>query len=490
MEDMELFGNKPTLKLLTEESKDRIHQAALEILREMGMEVRHRESLDLLKDAGCAVSGDNVVRIPEKMVKRALEGAPRSVVVYNRKGDPAMDLGGDRSYFGTGSDLLYTLDPETGKRHRSTLQDVRRAAQVCDALPNIDFIMSFAHPSDVAPGESYLQSFRAMLENSTKPIVCTAECRRDLGAMHEMAVIVRGRPDDFRERPFFIHYAEPTSPRKHPVESLDKLLFCAEAGVPVVYSPAPMAGATAPITIAGHVSQGIAECLCGMVIHQLKSPGAPFILGMGPAVMDMATAQSSYNAPEYLLAYMAVQEMGRFYDLPTWGYAGTCDTHAVDGQAAFEGGLSAFLSSMLGSNLNHDVGYMDFGRTGSLLLVVMMDEIIDQVRRIRDGVPVTDETLALSVMREVGLGGHFLGHMHTLQNLQRTQWRPVLLNRAGYEKWVEKGRRSFQDKASDKLKRILETHSPEPLPAPAVEKVYEVVKRFLHPPESGPGSEP
>jgi len=128
--------------------------------------------------------------------------------------------------------------------------------------------------------------------------------------------------------------------------------------LPVIYSPAPLAGGTAPITVAGHVAQGLAESLFGLVLHQARRAGSPFVIGMGPAVLDMATAQSSYNAPEYLQAYACFVEMARWLDLPNWGYGGTTDSQLVDAQAGMEVAELTLLSMLLGSNLNHDVGYL------------------------------------------------------------------------------------------------------------------------------------
>ena len=171
-------------------------------------------------------------------------------------------------------------------------------------------------------------------------------------------------------------YLEPVSPLSHPVESIDKLLFCADHGIPAIYSPAPLAGGTAPITVAGHTCQGVAESLFGLVIHQLRKPGAPFLFGIGPAVLDMATSQSSYNAPEYLMTFLCQIEMARWLDLPNWGYGGTSDSQVVDAQAGMEIGELALLCLAAGSNLNHDVGYLDFGLTASLELIVIVDEYI------------------------------------------------------------------------------------------------------------------
>lgn len=471
-------AQRPGISFLSREDKDRIHEAALRILSEIGMQIRHDEALSLLKQAGCKVRGDNIVMIPSELVEKAVKTAPNNIPVYNREGKSAMDIGGYRSYFGTGSDLMYSYDSGKSERRPCVLDDVARAALVCDALPNIDFIMSFAHPSDIPPNKAYLASFQAMVENSSKPIVCTAESRDDLSEMWQIAEMFRKDEPELIEKPLIIHYAEPISPLKHPFISLDKLLFCAEKRMPVIYSPAPIAGSTAPMTIAGHAAQGLAESFCGLVIHQLKAEGAPFLMGTGPAVLDMATGQCAYNAPEYYLAYMTIIEMSHYYDLPSWGYSGTSDSQLPDGQAAFESGILTFMATMAGANLNHDVGYLNFGLTGSLEMIVIGDEFIDQIRRMMRGIPVNDETLALDVIREVGHTGHFLVHDHTLTHLRETQWRPKLISRDSYEKWDEKGRKSLLARAGDRINEILEKHRPEAISEDKREAIQKQVEKF------------
>ena len=475
---IEEIAMRPTISFLSSEDKDKIHHAAFQILSEIGMKILRDEALTLLKDAGCNVDENRMVKIPGDLVQHCIDSAPNHIPVYDRESNHVMDLGGHKSYYGTGSDLIYSLDAKTGRRHPCVLEDVGRAARVCDALPNIDFIMSFAHPSDIPARRAYLLSFQSMAANSTKPIVCTAAGREDLSEMWQISRILRNGGSDLRTKPYFIYYGEPISPLKYPVESVDKLLFCAEKSIPTIFSPAPIAGSTAPMTIAGHVAQGLAESFCGLVIHQLKAKGAPFIMGMGPAVLDMMTSQCSYNAPEYLLAYMAIVEMSRYYDLPNWGYAGTTDSQIPDEQATYEAGLLCFLSEMAGSNLNHDVGYLDFGRTGSLEMIVVLDEIIDQVRRLWRGIPVNDETLAVDVIREVGSDGNFLTQMHTLNHLRTTQWQPKLISRAGFEKWQASGSMSLMDRSRQKLQQILQDHQPVPIPDDQAKQVQKRIDEF------------
>jgi trimethylamine--corrinoid protein Co-methyltransferase len=469
---------KPTMTFLSQEDKEKIHQAVLEILDQIGMRVNHDGALALLKEAGCAVNDDGMVKIPRDLVLESLDSAPDNIAIFDREANHVMDLGGHRSYYGTGSDLIYSLESEAGQRHHCVLEDVVQAARVADAMPNLDFIMSFAHPSDIPAPQAYLYSFQAMAANSVKPIVCTAVDRSDLAEMWEIGRILRGGEDELRARPYAIYYGEPVSPLQHAVESVDKLLFCAEKSMPVIYSPAPIAGSTAPMTVAGHVAQGLAECFSGLVIHQLKTTGAPFIMGMGPAVLDMATAQCSYNAPEYLLSYIAIIEMSHFYNLPNWGYAGTTDSQIPDEQAAFEAGLETFIAEMAGSNLNHDVGYLDFGRTGSLDMIVILNEVIDQVRRLYRGIPVNDSTLALDVIKEVGANGNFLVHRHTLEHMQSTQWRPELINRAGYDKWLADGGTSLLDRAKKKLQQVLGQHQPVPIAADRAKEIQQRIDQF------------
>jgi trimethylamine--corrinoid protein Co-methyltransferase len=170
--------------------------------------------------------------------------------------------------------------------------------------------------------------------------------------------------------------------------------------------------------------------------------------------------------------------MSHYYDLPNWGYAGTSDSQVPDEQATFEAGLLSFLAAMAGSNLNHDVGYLDFGRTGSLEMIVVLDEIIDQVRRLYRGIPVNDETLAVDVVKEVGADGNFLTQMHTLNHLRSTQWQPKLISRVGFEKWQSAGSTTLLDRGREKLQQILKDYQPSLIPENQARQIQDLVDRF------------
>jgi len=453
--------------------------AVEELLSKVGMKVFHEGVIELLEGHGCRVDSDRRVYIEQHLLKQALKTAPSVVQVYGREGQLAMELGERNVYFGTGSDLLHTYDLETGERRDSVLADVGRAARICDALPNMDFLMSSAHPTDVPPHHSYVLAFKEMVENSTKPLVLTAENAKDLKVMIDVSAEIRGGSDGLREKPYFVVYIEPISPLEQPIESLDKLLLCAEHGIPALYSPAPLAGATAPVTVAGHTAQGMAESLFGLVVHQLHRPGAPFVFGVGPSVFDMVTAQAMYNSPEYLLTYMCAVEMSQWLDLPNWGYGGTSDSQVLDAQAGMEMGEVTLLSMLAGSNLNHDVGYLDFGLTASVEGMVITDEFIDLNRKVVEGIEVSKETLAVDAIADVGPGGHFMTSEHTYKHMRSGQWRPSVFNRKGQDKWEEEGSVDLREAARRKALKLLEEHEVAPLSEDSAKRTAAVFNAFL-----------
>jgi trimethylamine--corrinoid protein Co-methyltransferase len=466
------------LTFLSEDARQAVFDTAVDVIGRVGMRVLHPEALALLRDAGAEIAGDDLVRLPRRLVTDALATVPHSFTVFDRAGEPAFVLGGYSSVFGTGSDLMHLFDLETSERRNSALADVGRAARLCDALDNIDFVMSSAYPHEVDPHRAYVESFRQMVANTTKPIVVTAENGADLRVMWRIAAALRGGERELRDKPYFVMYGQPSSPLEHPFDSLEKLLLCADLGIPTIYSPAPLAGATAPLTVAGHVAQGVAESLFGLVIHQLRRPGASFLTGIGPAVLDMATAQSSYNAPEYLLSYMGAVEMARWLDIPNWGYAGTTDSQLVDAQAGMEIAELTLLALQAGSNLNHDVGYLDFGMTGSFEQIVLTDELIAFCRRLLAGITVDADTLAAEVIAEVGPGGHFMGTKHTRRHLRSGQWRPTVLNRKGYDAWLVDGGLDARERARRRALELLAAHEPAPLPEDISAEMDRLIEEF------------
>lgn len=445
----------PHLRFFGDDQLDQIHFATLEILERVGVQVDEPEALELLATGGAFVEG-NRARIPSWMVEDAVRTAPSRVALANRDGKRTLFLEKNQPYFGPGSDLPYTIDIYTGRRRHTLKSDVENAAKVADALPNIDFMMSLGIATDVPAAVSDLHQFEAMVTYTKKPVIFTAHHRQGLLDILEMAAVVAGSMTALRQNPFVVCYAEPISPLHHSPEGTQKLLTCAERGIPVVYTPGLMAGATGPVTLAGAVATANAELLSGLVIHQLKKKGAPFIYGGVATIMDMKTTLLPYGSPEWHMNSVVLTQLSRKYGLPVFSTGGCTDSCALDGQAAIEMTYSLLLAGLSGANLIHDVGYLEAGLTQSLTALVMCDEIIDLVRRIIRSYEINPETLAVDVVEEVGPSGHFVTHEHTNRYFRQELWMPRLFDRRRWAEWSANGSKTLEDRAAEVARQILE----------------------------------
>ncbi|MCF8105814.1 MAG: trimethylamine methyltransferase family protein [Desulfohalobiaceae bacterium] len=465
------------LTYLTGEQLRVIHQASLRILEETGSVVRHQEARDLLQKAGARVMDDSRVYLPSALVEEGLRTAPSRVTVYDRQGRPAMFLEDRNTYYGTGSDCPNLLDSRSGRRRPFAEEDVKEAVILVDALPNIDFVMSMGHLPMYGQQASYQTEYAHMLRLSHKPQVITAGDRVSLADQTEMAAAAVGGLESLQHKPLFVLYDEPTSPLVHSFEALDKLLFMAEHRLPTNYAPGIMAGGTSPVTIAGAMAQANAEILTGLVIHQLKSSGAPFLHGAGVSPMDMRSMQPTYAAPEAIMGQAGLTQLGReLYHLPTWGFTGCSASKLCDEQAVYEAYSYLLSAGLMGTNLCHDVGYLEFGLTYSFDLLVQCDEMIGQVRRMMSGITVDAEQLAVEVIQRVGPGGHFLGDEHTFTHFMEN-WTPGLTDRNTYETWQKQGNASLGQRAGQRLEAILAEHRPVSLTAEADQEIERVLKR-------------
>lgn len=466
----------PSLTLLNQSQKEAIHRATLELLRRTGVQVRSAEVRKLLFEAGCWLEEDRV-RIPPHLLNWAVRVAPSRVVLCDRTGDPALHLEGSNSYYGTGSDTVFVIDPYTGERRRAVLGDITNVSRLVDALPHISFIMCMGIATDVNEAISDLYHFREMVANTQKPIIYTAWNRQNLVEIIEMAETVAGSPAALQRSPFCALYSEPIAPLVHAEESCDKLLTICRKGLPVVYTPGLITGASSPVTRAGAIVQANAELLSGLLICQLIREGTPVVAGAGGMMtMDMSTTLASYGAPEFMLDWCALAEMGHYYDLPIFGFAGVTDAKSFDQQAGIEGAIWMLLNALAGGNLIHDVGYIEAGLTASYDMIVAMDEVAGLVERFMGGIEVTAETLALEVIERVGPGGHFLEEDHTYRHF-RENWYPALLDRKTRDDWQAAGGQSMGQRTGARVREILQNHQPVPLEPALLARLDEILHR-------------
>ena len=455
---------RPRLSLLDLSTLQYIHNSAQTILETTGLNVHHAEMRERLAARGARLGESPRVFIPMALVDRAVQTASKSIVVDDRLGRPAMRLEPREIYFGTGSDLVFTRDVNTGDRRPSRLSDTADSARLCDALDEIDFVMSFALPQEIAVGDVETQQYYAMLSNTVKPVIMTSFSGLEtLQRMHQMACLVAGGAEAFRSRPNYVMYSQFVSPLQHDRLAIERLIFCAEQGVPLIYIPTIMCGASGPLTLLGSLALALAETLAGLAMHQTWLPGAPFITGACVSALDMRTGLFPYDTAEWRLCDLAMAEISRHYGIPVFGTAGATDSKLVDAQAGADYASSLLMTALAGTNIIHDVGYLESGLTGSLESIVLGVEKIRWVKRILAGIEVSEETLAADVIEEIGPARDFLVHDHTFKHLRKTVSTPLVVDHRDYDSWAAEGALEYRERARLYAKDIIASHRPEPV---------------------------
>jgi trimethylamine---corrinoid protein Co-methyltransferase len=463
---------RPRMSVLSAEQVEQIHQATLELLERTGVQITHSRGVELLHGAGAHVDGSRV-RIPAWMVEDAIRKAPSRVVLANRGGERKVYLESDKYWFGPSLDCIDYLDPLTDQRSRFTSDHCRITATLADALPNYTWVMTIGMADDVPADIADRVIARQVFTYTEKPLVFCCKDVNSVRDIYEMALVIAGGESQFRQAPTIVHYSEPISPLLYYDPAVEKILYCAEHGIPLINFPAPQGGSTAPATLAGEIVQGSAESLSGLVLAQLVRPGAPFIYGAFATVMDMRTTIFSYGAPEYTLMVAAMAQMAQRYRLPFFGTAGCSDAKFPDAQAAAEVAFSCLASAAVGANLIHDAGsWLDHGSLASPGFMVLVNEILYMVNRFMGGVAVSDETLALDVMNHVGPGGHYLNEDHTLKHFKET-WYSDLFDRSIYQTWLDRGGRRFDEQLRGKTAKLMK-HQPKALPSEVAHELEDM----------------
>lgn len=467
-------GRRTNFPCLSEAQGRRMHQACLEILERVGVRLYLDEAVEMMRKAGARVSDGNLVRVPARLVDQALSTAPREVTLHNRAGRPVMPVGGGRSFYGPGSDCLNIIDHRTGERRKPVVSDVEEGSVLCDALPHIDYAMSMVLPSDVDGKVADRCQMEAMLSFTSKPVIFVAYDESGCRDAVEMAEIVAGGADALRNVPFIACYVNAVSGLRHNREALQKLLFLAEKGLPVLYIPSSTGAVTSPVTPAGSVVLDFAGALVGLVLAQLRREGTPVIVpGMPPGcTFDMKTLVTSYAEPERTLT----TAFARHFGLPTFGIGGASESKIADGQAASEASLTLAVETLAGTNIIHDLGYLESGLTFSGAHLVICDEIVGWLAAFAKGYEVDDDTLALDVIADRGPEGDFLCVDHTFDHY-RSRWYPTVFERTSFEAWRDAGGTACAERAVERVKRILADHRPEPLPGDIQQRLHDVTRR-------------
>lgn len=433
--------------------------------KEIGVVIHHAEVLQLLAEAGAIVDlKEKRARFPEEMVIKGLDTAPKQYTSYGRNSDKVALLGQGAMNLISSPGQFSWFDPQTNERRRPYLADVCVAAKVGDALPNVTIVGALGVPADIPEAIRDVVQTLELLKGTQKPSRCWPITRQSSRYVLEMYAAVAGGKQALRERPMVEIFLEPISPLALPETGLDVMLEYLEYGQPVSIGPMSMVTGTGPATIAGTLAQENAEILAGIVTIQTLKPGTPITYGGIPHIMDPRTSICSFGSAEQGLMAVAMCEIGHSYGFPVYINVNLTDAKTLDVQAGMEKMGSFILRASAGADLFGHAGILGADHGASLLWLVIDDEAMEYARRVVRGFNVDEDTLAYSVIAEIGPTGMYLTHPHTLTYLRKELWVPrPLWTRDTYESWKSKGKRDMADRAMDRLNNILANHHPEPL---------------------------
>lgn len=461
-----------SLKILSECQLNEIIHAAFTILENTGFRILKSDTRKSLKNAGATVSGD-LVYVPRAIVQTCLEAAPKGIQIYNRLGEPCLKLWGNHVHYGTSTASPRTRDVFTGEIRPTRVEDISLGAKLADALLNIDFVMPFGSSQDVDSNVADLYEFEAVVNNSIKPVAFCGYSPRGVELVFQMAAEVVGGRSNLSNRPFIISYPEPISPMTYPEDIIDKMYLSAEWGIPQITCGGGQLGATSPVTLSGSLVQMLAEALMSITLVQLRNPGAPIFLAANFGMFDMQSGLCGMASPEASILHGALAEIGRFFGLPSWGYAGTTDAKVLDAQAGIDCTFTMMAQGLAGVNVIHDIGYMDMGMICSAEMLVMGNEVAGIIKRFVSGLSTEPEQMAQDVIRKVGAGGNYLQERHTLKHFKEC-WYSDLFARGSYNAWEAGGKKNLDDRCREKVKAILDTHHPLALDDKIRKKIMQI----------------
>jgi trimethylamine--corrinoid protein Co-methyltransferase len=468
----------PFVTILDEHQIQEIIQAAFFILECTGCKVSHPEALAMLKKAGAGVDGE-LVRVKRHLIEKALADTPKGFRVYTRDGEPAIDLWGRKSYFGTSTASPQNRDMRTNITRPTTLQDIAEGARLADKLENIDFVMPFGTAQDVPAHCAEIPEFLAVIENTAKPVFFCGYSAKGVEKVLDLAAHLVGGKEVLSRKPFVVPYPEPITPLHYPAEVVGRMMVCCDYGVPQIVATGPMLGMTGPVTMAGAVALGTAEALFSILLAQLRAPGSPCFLTCTVAGTSMRNGLAFAAHPEMSLALGAQAEISRFLGLPTWGLSGATDAKTIDAQAGAEAALSALFQALAGVSLIHDAGYVCSGMACSPAMMVLTDEIISWVKRVMKGLEVTADTLALEIIDKVGPTGNFLANKHTLKHFKTSVWDAQLFCKDTDAGWISQGALNMEQKAGQRAVKLVSQPADSPLPEKMLAEIRKLAEKKM-----------
>jgi len=453
---------QPKLLLLDDEMIVRILDEAYQLLLKPGIKVNNEEARDLLASAGAQIDVEtNVAKIPEQIVRKALETAPREFYLYDYDGNPTIKYGGDAVHFDPGSSGITMLNPETLEHDTTETSHLIKLIKVAEQLSQYDAQSTAVVCHDVP--QSIQDSYRLYLAliYSKKPIVTGAFTNKTVTEMIDLLAIFAGGQAAAREKPRAIFDVCPAPPLIWSNFGAGNLIALARADVPAEIVSVPLSGAAAPVTMLGTVTQHTAECLAGITIHQLAKAGSPIVWGGAACIFDMKKGATPMGAVETAMLDCSYAQVAKSIGMPTHAYLGASDSKLVDTQAGLESGITSMIGALSGINMISGSGMLDFLSCHSAEKLVIDAEGIAMAKRMLEGVQLRTETLATEFYdKNINFkGGDFLKQRVTMNLFRKEQHLPSkVIDRDSMRDWKKAGSLDTFDRAKVMVQELLESY--------------------------------
>lgn len=450
------------IERLSSDGEQAIHEASLEILENVGIKVDHEEGLDILEENGCSVDRETrTVSFPPSLVEESVEKAPGSVTLHARNPDNTVTIGEGEPVLSPCGNAPNIMTYEGGRRpsQLSDYETLLKLTQMKDVITCSGY--NHCEPNDVQQEVKHYETMKRAILFTDKPLKGESWGADRSKAAIEMAAIANDDPDV--TKPYVIATINSVSPRTLDDRMTGGLLEYAEHGQPTMVSPAVMAAASGPATLAGTLAQGNAEILAGVTLAQLANPGTPVLYGLPSSNVDVRYGSFSIGSPEGALCVSTAAQMARFYGLPCRAGGGLTDAKTVGDQSGAEAMFQLLISYMSGVDfIHHSAGILDSYSTSSPEKFVLDTDRIEYIKRYLTGYEINEETLALDLVGEVDTGGHFLNKRHTLDHSKEFVF-PELFYRDAYDNWEDEGAKGAFERAHDHVGELLEDYERPPI---------------------------
>ncbi len=464
------------LKVLTEDEIKKIHHTSLCVLEEIGVHIPDEEILGILYDYGAKVDrSSQIAKFTPEIVESAIASAGKKYTLYGRDRDNQACFGQGQSNFLSSSGQYSIVDEKQRSRREPTLEDLRKAVRLGDVLNEIDMVGAMVIPLEVPTEARDIYSLVELLKNTTKPISLWIRNKKTCKKIIEILSIVSGSTEELKKFPMLEILVEPISPLRYDPRVLGILYEVASTGLPFGIGPIALSSATAPATLAGTLVQENAEILSAVVITQAITPGLPLTYWGIPHIMDVATTSISFGSPEQAIMAVAMTQLGKSYGFPVGNNVGLTDAKIPDAQAGIEKGMTLLAGALAGADIFGHMGISGMDQGASLAQLVLDNEMAGYLRRILRGLEVDEETLALEVIRSVGIGGNYLDTEHTVRHFRREYWFPKLFDRNNWERWVKEGAKTVLEKALEIEDELLTQYQCTPLEDGTLKEINQVV---------------